>query len=93
MENKTLLIFAKRIFSTSSVEKAKLSLTQLKMILEEQGAPQSDIHLLDEMINSAHEMKQMSDKQFFTDSDIKIAARRAEERRRREMEARNRGRC
>ena len=75
MDKKTLLIFAKRIFNSSSENKAMVSLRQLKTLLEEQGAPKSDIVLLEKMIQSAPEMKEAAQKAVLTEVDIEIAER------------------
>ena len=93
MDKKILLIFAKRIFNSSSENKAMVSLRQLKTLLEEQGAPKSDIVLLEKMIQSAPEMKEAAQKAVLTEEDIEIAERRAKERKAREEAARCRGRC
>ena len=93
MDKKTLLIFAKRIFNTSSESKAAVSLRQLKTLLEEQGASKGDIALLDRMILSVPEMKEAAQKADLTEEDVTIAERRARERRAREEAARYRGRC
>ena len=93
MDKKILLIFAKRIFNSSSENKAMVSLRQLKTLLEEQGAPKSDIVLLEKMFQSAPEMKEAAQKAVLTEEDIEIAERRAKERKAREEAARCRGRC
>ena len=93
MDKKTLLIFAKRIFNSSSETKAMVSLRQLKTLLEEQGAPKGDIALLEKMIQSAPEMKEAAQKAVLTEVDVEIAERRSKERKAREEAARYRGRC
>lgn len=93
MDKKTLLIFAKRIFNSSSKTKAMVSLCQLKTLLEEQGAPKGDIALLEKMIQSAPEMKEAAQKAVLTEVDVEIADRRAKERKAREEAARQYGRC
>lgn len=93
MDKKTLLIFAKRIFNSSSETKAMVSLRQLKTLLEEQGAPKGDIALLEKMIQSAPEMKEAAQKEILTEADVEIAERRANLRKIREEAARYRGRC
>lgn len=93
MDKKTLLIFAKRIFSSSSETKATVSLRQLKTLLEEQGASEEDIALLEKMIQSAPEMKEAAQKTALTEVDVEIAERRARERKAREEAARYSGRC
>ena len=93
MNRSTILIFAKRIFSSSSVQKATASLLQLKTLLEEQGAPKSDIDLLNKMIQSAPEMREIAKASNLSLEDVQIAERRAAERRQRELAARSYGRC
>ena len=93
MDRKTLLIFAKRIFNSSSENKATVSLRQLKTLLEEQGAPKDNIALLEKMIQSAPEMKETAQKAVLTETDVEIAERRAKERKAREAAAIYRGRC
>lgn len=93
MDNKTLLLFAKRIFNSSSETKAIVSLRQLKTLLAEQGAPQGDIALIEKMIQSAPEMKEAAQKPLLTEVDVQIAERRATERKAREEAANYRGRC
>lgn len=93
MDKKTLLIFAKKIFNNSSETKAIVSLRQLQTLLEEQGASPKDIALLEQMIQSAPEMKETAQKTVLTELDVEIAERRARERKAREEAARNRGRC
>ena len=93
MDKNTLLIFAKRIFSSSSEAKAVMSLRQLKTLLEEQGAPRGDIALLDKMIASAPEMKAAANRATLTEADVEIADRRAKERQARDAAASYRGRC
>lgn len=93
MDKKTLLIFAMRIFSSSSETKATVSLRQLKTLLEEQGASKEDIALLEKMIQSAPEMKEAAQKAALTEVDVEIAERRARERKAREEAASYRGRC
>ena len=93
MDKQTLLIFAKRIFNSGSLNKALLSLNQLKALLEEQGAPRDSIDLLKTMINSAPEMKDAATKPTLTEFDVEVAQRRANERKAREEAARAYGRC
>lgn len=94
MDKKTLLIFAKRIFNSGSVEKGMLTLGQLKCILMDQGADPECLLLLDKMISSACEMKEISAKTtLLSENNVNIAHRRACERKAREEAARNYGRC
>ena len=93
MDKKTLLIFAKRILSGSSREKAAVSLRQLQLLLEEQGAPSDHIGLLEEMLQSIPEMQKASSGAILTEADVHIAHRRARERILREEAAKNYGRC
>lgn len=93
MDKKTLLIFAKRILNSCSIDKSVISLRQLKTLLEEQGAPKDEIDLLVNMIQSVPEMKDAAKKAVLTEADVQIAARRARERKLREEAARYHGRC
>ena len=93
MDQKTLLIFAKRILSSSTNLKAETVLRQLQALLQEQGASQREIALLEKMIQSVPEMRQMADKKVLTEADVIVAERRAMERKRREADAMRHGRC
>ena len=93
MDKETLFKFAKRIFNSSSDFKARVSLCQLKTLLEEQGACKQDIVLLEAMIESIPEMKDIAKKPALTEEDVRVAHRRALERKAREEAARYRGRC
>ena len=59
MDTQTLMIFVKRILAGSSVLKATSSLGQLKKILTEQGAGEKELQLLEKIITSIPEMKQL----------------------------------
>ncbi len=93
MDEKTLLVFAWKIFSSASEEKAKIALKQLKRLLEEQGASMKNIYLINKMIDSVPEMKEASKQGFWTKEDIETAARRAVMRKAREQAAQYHGRC
>ena len=93
MDKKTLLIFAKRIFNSGSREKAVLSLRELKRLLIVQGAPETYVTLIEEMVDSAQEMQTIANKPVLTEQDVQIAHARTLDRRRREEEARHYGRC
>jgi hypothetical protein len=93
MDTKTLLAFTRRILSSSSTEKATISLNQLQRLLEEQGAPKSHILLLQKVMLSVPEMKQQAQNGTLSEADIEIAYRRARERIAREEAAMRYGRC
>ena len=93
MNRKTLLMFAKRINSNSTEEKAKNNLLQLQEILAEQGAAEADIQLVKVITMSVRELKGLPEKPFFTENDIEIAERRARQRIAREEAAASMGRC
>ena len=93
MNKKILLIFVKRILNSGSEEKASISLRQLKTLLEEQDAPKDTIDLLEQIIQSVPEMKEAARNAVLTEEDIKIAERRARERKARWIAARPYGRC
>ena len=93
MNEQTLLIFAQRILNSSSEQKARVSLRQLKTLLQEQGAAKGHIALLEDMILSVPEMKEAARKPVLTKADAEIAIRRANERKIRESAARSYGRC
>ena len=93
MDKKTLMIFAQRIFRSSSQEKAIISLRQLKKLLEEPGTDKNNLDLLDQMMESAPEMKAISGRILLTEEDVAIAVRRANERKAREAMATRFGRC
>lgn len=94
MDKKTLLIFMKRILDSGSQVKSNVALKQLRNILSEQGADRELVKIVDDAIDSMPEVKDMAKlKASLTESDLKIAAGRAEDRRRRAAESANRGRC
>ena len=93
MDTKTILIFATRIFNSCSAQKAKISLSQLKTLLEEQGAPKECTFLIERMLQSIPETQAAAQKAVLTENDIYIAVRRASERKRREEQASHYGRC
>lgn len=93
MDRETLLLFVEKIVHSGSREKAAISIKVLKKMLEEQGASESDIALIDKVCYCLPELYDMHDDCFLTEKDIEIAERRATVRKRREEEARLFGRC
>ena len=96
MSDKELLDFMQRILISSNSAKAWLILSQLKDILSQQNASEHQIRLLEDTMQSVQEAKEVAQdagKRALTEEDLKIAAHRAAERRRREQEMRDRGRC
>ncbi len=93
MDKKVLLLFAKRIFNRSHITKATYNLNQLKQILIAQNAPNDCIRLIVDMIDSAPEMALAAQKDVLTEEDVKIAKRRADERKFREEAASKYCRC
>lgn len=93
MNSKILLIFVKRILNSGSEAKASMSLYQLKTLLEGQNAPKDTIDLLEKIIRSIPEMKEAARNAVITVEDVKIADRRAQERKAWEEAARHYGRC
>lgn len=93
MDTQTLMIFVKRILAGSSVLKATSSLKQLKKILTEQGAGEKELQLLEKIITSIPEMKQLLRQTPLTEDDVEIAHRRALDRIEREKMASRYNRC
>lgn len=93
MDTQTLMIFVKRILAGSSVLKATSSLGQLKKILTEQGAEEKVLQLLEKIITSIPEMKQLLRQTPLTEDDVEIAHRRALDRIEREKMASRYNRC
>ena len=75
MNEQTLLIFAQRILNSSSEQKARVSLRQLKTLRQEQGASKGHIALLEDMILSMPEMKEAARKPMLTKADAEIAGK------------------
>ena len=94
MDTNTILIFAQRIIKTCSDRKIKQTLSELKSLLASQGAPFSDLNMLQAMIDNIPEMKvAVHNTEVLTKQDVEIAERRAEDRRIRERAAMRMGRC
>ena len=93
MTRDSLLKFLKRILEKGSAEKTAESLRQLKKILETQNAGIEMIKLVESTLASIPEAKETAVNDSFSEKDLQIAFRRAAERRRREEELANRGRC
>ncbi len=93
MDTQTLMIFVKRILAGSSVLKATASLGQLKKILTEQGAGEKELQLLEKIITSIPEMKQLLRQTPLAEDDVEIAHRRALDRIEREKTASRYNRC
>ena len=93
MTRDSLILFMKRILECGSSAKSIASLTQLKNILEIQGADGEMTELVKETLNSIPEAKEVAKDPSFTEESLRIAFRRAEDRKRREEEMASRGRC
>lgn len=93
MTREALLLFLKRILEKGSPEKSIESLKQLRGILVLQNAGSEMIGLVDKTLESIPEAKVAAKKDSFSENELKIAFRRAEERKRREEEMARRGRC
>lgn len=95
--------FIKVILSRDSSEKAKLSLNQLKNILETNNLSKQDkeseriIRIIDLALDNLQDFMSVASENTtsdpFSDEQMKIALRRAEERKRREAEMARWGRC
>lgn len=92
MDKETLIIFIKRLLEGSQA-KASLSLCQLRQILETQGADPQMIKIVSDTIKSIPEAKIAARSSKFNEEELMIAIARAEDRRRREAEMADRGRC
>ena len=93
MTRESLILFVKRILECGSTAKSTASLNQLKEILEMQNANSEMISLLNQTIISLPEAKTAAKEPTFTEESLRIAIRRAEDRKRREAEMASRGRC
>ena len=83
----------KRILECGSSVKSAASLNQLKEILETQNADAGMISLVNQTLESLPEAKAAASEPAFTEESLRTAIRRAEDRKRREAEMANRGRC
>ncbi len=93
MTENELLVFIQRIVEGSSVKKAQYALKQLEEILEKQRTDRGLIALILQAQKGLPEMRQMAQTGMLSKEDIAIAARRAEDRRRREEAMLHQGRC
>ena len=93
MTEESLVLFMKRLLEYGSVPKTVTSLIQLKQILEMQNARQELVDLVQKTIVSLPEAKKAAMEDSFSEESLKIAIRRAEERKIREAEIASRGRC
>lgn len=90
MTKDSLMLFLKRILESGSPAKSVAALYQLREILELQNADPEFINLVRTAIDSIPEAKQAAMKVSFSEEDLKAAARRANERKNREMHDRSR---
>ena len=93
MTRDSLLHFMKRILEKGSPEKSEESLRQLKKILEDQKASKEMISLVNSTLISIPEAKEAARKDSFSEEELRIAFKRASDRRRREEELARQGRC
>ena len=93
MTKESLILFMKRILKNGSSAKSSASLNQLREILEMQNADRELINLVRQTIKSLPEAKSAANEPKFTEESLRIAIRRAEERKEREREMADRGRC
>ena len=93
MTRDSLIMFMKRILERGSSLKSAASLNQLKEILKEQNADAEMLELVQQAIINLPEAKSAAKEPSFTEESLRIAIKRAEERRRREAEMENGGRC
>ena len=96
MTDVELLEYIRRIVRDGPERKARHILTELREILERMSTPKEQIDLVNMTILSLPEAMQearKADGRPLTERDLQIAARRAEERRRREAELHDYGRC
>ena len=93
MTGDSLMIFMKRILECGSVAKSTASLNQLKEILEMQNADAAMIDLVEQTLVSIPEAKEAAKEKTLTEESLRIAIRRAWDRKCREEEMAHRGRC
>ena len=93
MTRESLILFMKRILECGSAAKSAASLKQLKDILEMQNADPDMVKLVEQTIVSLPEAKAAAKETAFTEDRLKTAIRRAQDRKRREAELADRGRC
>ncbi len=93
MTREALLLFMKRILERGSEQKSSASLRQLKEILMLQNADPSMVELVEKTLASLPEAKAEAAGPALTEEDLRVAIRRAEERRQRELAMADRGSC
>ncbi len=93
MTKDSLILFMKRILENGSESKSCISLNQLKEILETQNADKALVDLVRQTLLSLPEAKAAAKESTFSEESLQIAIRRTKERKRREAEMANRGRC
>ena len=93
MTRESLILFMKRILECGSTAKSTASLNQLKEILEMQNADPEMIDLINQTLGGLPEAKSAAKAPAFTEESLRIAIKRAEDRKRREAEMASRGRC
>ena len=93
MNKDSLMLFIKRILESESAQKSSLALCQLKEILEMQGADPEMIRLISRASEEAGEVKEWLSMDGFSVENLKIAIRRADEKKRREEMMASQGRC
>ena len=95
MEDGELLAFMDKILRISSDAKASHVLSQLRSILEEQGAPERQLQLVSKADLTLTEIKQILDEKqaALTPKDLAVAEERRERRLQRERELAEQGRC
>lgn len=94
MNDKTLLIFLQKILANGSHSKASVSIGQLVEILKSQNADDQLISIAEKALASIPEAAELAKKNnSLSSNDLEIAAKRAEERKKREQAMRSYGRC
>ncbi len=96
MTDGELLNYIQRILQTCSENKARLTLTELRRILDQLNTPRQQILLVNrafENLPEAQSAVRVAAGRALTERDLEIAAQRGEERRRRERAMEDQGRC
>ena len=93
MNKEALLVFMQRILENGSNEKSILALQQLRAILQAQNTDPSLIALVNSTLLGIPEAKEAAKEPLLTEMSLRIALKRAEDRRRREEAAARQGRC
>jgi len=86
MDEKKFMIFLQKILENGSNIRSNHELRQLKRILEEQKASSHIIAMLDAIIESLPEAKEIAKTQMMNAESIKIAKQRADARKIREAQ-------